>query len=166
MRPLLCLIASSFVGCGCSEIDLWGDAGQAEDPAPEASLDAATEPATCQPSTGAGECNVLEQCCCSSTSWCRADWTCGDLGPGPCERCIPGPIPILEIGELCGGPLHPACRPGTTCWSEIYGGSDNVCYEWCVTDDDCSLPGTECVLERYNGTDTTVPFPIHLCTLP
>ncbi len=84
-----------------------------------------------------GVCSVIDQCGCPPGEWCTWNIT------GDCqliEECYGGAAGTFDVGTECSGDVS-ECRPGTDCMPY---GSTNLCYEWCVDDDDCSLPGTVC----------------------
>jgi hypothetical protein len=126
------------------------------------------QPDDCVPHASGGECNVLIQCGCPDGAYCELVVDC--LAWRVTEECkfrTPG---TLDVEEVCSG-TDEFCRPGTKCRST---GTDPdpfislpwACSEYCLTDEDCSIPGRTCdVPHNYEcGWGTSIPLPYGECS--
>jgi hypothetical protein len=122
------------------------------------------QPDDCVPHASGGECNVLTQCGCPDGAYCDLVVDC--LAWHVSEECKSGIPGTLDVEEECTS-SHDECRPGTVCRST---GADLdpwvplpwTCTEYCLTDEDCSVPGHTCDSPRYHecgsGASITLPY--------
>ena len=162
------LALALFVAAACGgEVDSDGD-GTEDVTTDETSGDTASESDACAGLTG-GPCHVVEQCGCSGEEACQVQI---DTDPDPCvavELCLPR-TGGLDVGDECE--RSDECRVGSTCLA--MGMPTRHCFEWCVTDVDCTQSGAEC-FHTVNWTSPpdsptcpgeTLSPPYLVCTLP
>lgn len=182
-------------GCGCTETGLAGRTDAGHDVPPDTSYDAldigtdpiidyASEPlidvspdSHPDPSPDlprdapVSTCNVIDQTGCPEGQWCS--WRFDEDACMQYESCFTRAPGLLDVEERCN-PLEPEpetrCRPGTECGP--FGRPEIIaCYEWCRTDDDCSVPGRTCTIsmDYIPGfgpcAGIYIRFPYQLCTL-
>ena len=118
-----------------------------------------------------GECNVLHQCECPAGQWCV--WKVAPSIMSSCEafeQCIDVPHAGLEPGQACdsASSVHP-CLPGSTCLDADFHrpASHGTCWEFCLADGDCSVPGSRCTVSAAISVDAcpdVIDLPITLCS--
>jgi hypothetical protein len=87
-----------------------------------------------------GECNIVRQCGCPTGQWCTWEYDLVECGLK--EVCTSRSAGTVMPGMECNY-FSNNCEPGSQCaWSGY--GSEQVCYEWCIEDTDCSNEGTTC----------------------
>jgi hypothetical protein len=129
-------------------------------------------PTDCAPSTSRGECSVINQCECPAGQWCV--WKVAPDIMSSCEafeQCTDIWHQDLEPGQPCNSisSLHP-CRPGSTCLDADFHRptSSGICWEFCRTDRDCSVPGSRCSVPAVisvNGCPAgPIALPSNLCS--
>lgn len=145
-----------------------GDTASTETPADSITEDAFLDTSTDTPSS---ECNIIEQSGCPEGMWCS--WS---FDEGTCEyyeNCFARTPGTIAAGDECHSwEAEPRCEPGTECVRENDGSPTERCYEWCSTDEDCTVPYTECgrvwggiiVVGPCAGID--VIYPYQLCMSP
>lgn len=156
-RHAIRLLAALLVaGCGSAEII---GAPETEDAPPDRP--------DCEPGTGLGECNVVEQCGCPSNQWC---WWGIDLGTRRLfESCYFTPPGDRDVGQRCNVfEEGPPCRPGTDCMFVDDLSGLGTCYEWCRDDEDCSRRGASCTLRMdartVGGPSGDFEYPYMACS--
>jgi hypothetical protein len=118
-------------------------------------------------------CHIIDQSGCPDGTWCSwsvDDWTCTVY-----ETCVVRPAGTIEPGEPCLSAVEPLCMPGSECfWNHSVpeAGDRETCHEWCMTDDDCSVPSSTCSIEIEFTVmvgpcrSTSIIYPYLLCSNP
>ncbi len=125
----------------------------------------------CIPVTAAigGSCNIVENCGCAPGSWCSHYSDLSDCSIVEyCRASLPG---ILSVESDCDtNSPESECTPGTVCMTDGPGspGDPGHCYEYCLSDDDCSIVGRTCSIELDLSLPPpcgSVAAPFHLCAI-
>lgn len=131
VRVILLALASVSV-CACDSLGIVPEA--------DGRIDPVADTTACLPLTASGMCNVVEQCGCGSYQRCvliLVEPSCTFV-----ERCMEVPYGALNPGDPCE--TSEECRPGTHCWR--HDGEPLRCWDMCVLDSDCLMPGARCVV--------------------
>ena len=171
-RALPALMLVAVVGCG--SVEIIGRTDASTDPPPELPADGFHDPGTSPALPDWAECNLVDHRGCRPSEWCEFEAVIGpsyDDGCGFEARCTTSEPGTLEAGDECPRPRR-MCSPGVVC-HEIELDLGWKCYEWCLSDDDCTQPSSVCDhyadfwaddIPRFCGHQR--PDPFKLCTLP